>query len=171
MEQQVPIVVAALAGEFEGSGTGSYPTIEPFSYKETVVFEPLPGKPVLRYTQRTTSADGTKPMHTECGFIKLFPDGYCELTVAQVTGIAEVEKGTWRTTDAGVFRIDLASGHEATDATAGIVRGERNSAPHVRAVVRRFVLAGAVLEYTLLMATTTTTAMTHHLQCHMEKKK
>lgn len=82
-----------LAGTWEGDGVGEYPTIETFSYHETITLARLADKPVLAYTQRTKSPEG-KPLHAESGFLRFDAEGV-ELVIAQPTGIAETHHGTF----------------------------------------------------------------------------
>jgi hypothetical protein len=84
--------IAFLLGTWSGSGTGNYPTIEPFVYEETVTFEQF-GKPFIAYTQRTRGADGS-PLHTEAGYIRATDDGQLELVISQPSGITEIHTGT-----------------------------------------------------------------------------
>lgn len=83
--------IAFLLGTWTGPGRGEYPTIEPFTYTETVLFETF-GKPFIAYTQRTRGPDG--PLHAEAGYIRCLDDGSVEMTIAQPTGIAEIYTGT-----------------------------------------------------------------------------
>ena len=80
-----------LLGTWHGRGEGDYPTIEPFSYQETVVFG-HGGKPFISYSQRTRGDDG--PLHSETGYVRPAPNGAAELVVAQPTGIVEIHEGT-----------------------------------------------------------------------------
>jgi hypothetical protein len=91
--------IAFLLGEWEGSGRGEYPTIEPFSYTEHLTFGHV-GKPFLAYLQRTWAPDGS-PMHTETGYLRVVgpaPEGSSghavEMLIAQPTGVTEVLTGT-----------------------------------------------------------------------------
>ena len=84
--------LAFLLGTWRGTGKGNYPTIEPFTYTETVVFEHF-GKPFVAYTQRTKGADGG-PLHAEAGYIRPVDDGTLELVIAQPSGLVETHTGT-----------------------------------------------------------------------------
>ncbi len=87
--------LAFLVGTWRGTGSGRYPTIEPFDYVEEAIFTPGPGKPFIAYLQRTRRAGGEgEPLHSESGYIRPGgPDG-AELVIAQPTGIVEVHTGT-----------------------------------------------------------------------------
>src|SRR5699024_2929397 len=47
-----------LTGTWTGKGHGFYPTIEDFSYDETLIFSTIPGKPFFRYEQKTMGPNG-----------------------------------------------------------------------------------------------------------------
>jgi len=79
-------------GTFAGVGEGAYPTIAPFSYRETLTFGHR-GAPVASFAQATTSADGARPMHHEAGFLRIGDGGVLEMTVAHTFGITEVLTG------------------------------------------------------------------------------
>jgi len=124
-----------LVGSWKGTGRGEYPTIEPFGYLEEIAFVPGPGKPFLAYTQRTSGEDEA-PMHSEAGFVRMTAGGP-ELVIAQPTGLVEVHDG--ELTDTTLEFRSTAMGATAT-------------AKPVREVVRRMVVAGDTLSYTLHMA-------------------
>lgn len=105
---------AFLLGTWTGPGRGHYPTIEPFTYTETLTFAALPGKPFLRLEQRTASPEG-RPMHTEVGFLR-FPGAHgVELVLAQPTGQTELLEGE---SSADRRTLTLASTSVARTATA-----------------------------------------------------
>jgi len=91
--------LAFLLGTWRGQGAGEYPTIEPFSYLETVWFEPgPPNKPFISYRQATlrsgTDEAPGEPLHAESGYLRVLGGDRMELLIAQPTGIAEVHQGT-----------------------------------------------------------------------------
>ena len=124
-----------LVGSWQGAGRGEYPTIEPFGYHEEISFVPGPGKPFLFYTQRTRGEDQA-PLHSEVGFVRMTVLGP-ELVIAQPTGLVEVHDG--ELTDTTVEFRSTAMGATAT-------------AKSVREVVRRIMVAGDTLSYTVDMA-------------------
>lgn len=84
---------AFLLGSWRGEGRGHYPTIDSFTYTETLTFTATPGKPFLAYEQRSASPAGS-PMHTERGFLRFVGAGAVEFTIAQPTGQTELLEGT-----------------------------------------------------------------------------
>ena len=83
-----------LIGTWTGPGRGYYPTIEGFSFQETLTFATIPGKPFFRYEQKTMGPKG--PMHTELGFLRPVGHGKLEFILAQPTGQTELLEGTVR---------------------------------------------------------------------------
>lgn len=52
-------------------------------------------------------------MHEEVGWLKIWPaEGYVELCVAQISMVAEVEKGKFSSGDGGKVKLELLSGAE-----------------------------------------------------------
>lgn len=107
--------LAGFLGVFEGDGRGHYPTIEPFSYREQLTFEHV-GSPVIAYRQRTRSADGSRPMHAESGYLRIPGPDRVEWTMAHSFGIVELLEGVW---DGAVLR--MTSTALASSATAKVV--------------------------------------------------
>lgn len=146
--------LAPLLGTWAGSGTGEYPTIEPFSYLEEITFGHN-GKPFLAYTQRTRSADG-QPMHAETGYLRMPAAGRAELIIAQPTGVTEIDEGTVRTDDGIVIALHSTS------------VGLSSSAKIVFAVSRSFRFFRDELTYTLEMSAVGQ-PMCHHLSAALHR--
>ena len=159
-------LASGLVGTWSGHGEGEYPTISPFRYEEEIVFSrPRADKPFLSYSQQTWKAHGAREngMHFESGFLRAFPDRVCELVIAQASGMAEIGKGSIEEAEDGTIKVEVECG--------GVMRGERNKEPKTEMVVRRFQLKVDVLTYDLLMSTSTTPALSHHLHGELRRNK
>lgn len=142
-----------LVGHWVGDGVGTYPTIQPFAYREVVTIDALP-TPALAYSQRTTDAATGQPRHAEHGFFRLV-DGIPELVVCQSTGIVEAHAGTL-----DERRLDLRSAAVAMTPSAS---------PHEVVVVRRIIeLVGDILRYELHMAAVGQ-PLQRHLQAELQR--
>lgn len=121
--------LAFLVGTWEGEGTGRYPTIEPFAYRERTTVG-HGGKPFLVLAQRTWAADDGRPLHVETGYLRLPAPDHVELVVAHPTGHVEVAEGSFEATaDGGT--LHLRSTTVAGTATAKEVQQlERTLAVH-----------------------------------------
>jgi len=128
-----------IVGTWSGEGAGAYPTIDPFTYREEVVFS-HDGRPVLRYQQRTWRSDSDIPLHVESGFLRGPIDGQAELMVAQPTGFTEVATLTIAQDDGALV---LDGGRSPLQRSP--------SAKQVTDVRRRFRLVGDELHYDLWM--------------------
>lgn len=142
----------ALLGSWSGEGEGSYPTVEPFRYRETVTFGHA-GKPFLIYGQRTRHPDSGAPMHTEAGYLRPVEDGV-ELVLAQPTGLAEIHVGGW---DGNALELHTREVARTPTAKA------------VRSVHRRIAVEGDTLVYDLWMAHAGTPE-THHLHAELYRE-
>uniref|UniRef100_A0A7N5KDN2 Serine/threonine kinase 25 n=1 Tax=Ailuropoda melanoleuca TaxID=9646 RepID=A0A7N5KDN2_AILME len=74
-------------------GAGTFPALQPFQYLEEAYISHV-GQPVLNFSFNAFHLDTRRPMHRECGFIRLKPDtNKVAFISAQNTGIVEVEEG------------------------------------------------------------------------------
>nr|WP_040859927.1 FABP family protein [Nocardia niigatensis] len=148
--------LAPLLGTWRGRGRGEYPTIEPFEYLEEVHFGHV-GRPFLTYRQRTRAADGSRPMHSETGYLRAIGADRVELILAHPTGITEICEGTLVTED-GELRLELES----------TAIGLSSTAKSVTALGRSITVAGDTLAYSLRMAAVEQ-PLTHHLAATMQR--
>lgn len=97
-----------LVGDWEGSGTGSFPTVEPFRYRERLTVRE--SGHVLHYVQRTWRPDaaGERPSHLETGYIAADDDGTIRMLNAQGDDRVEILEGP-ASVDGAVLRIRLDS--------------------------------------------------------------
>lgn len=106
-----------IIGEWNGLGRGHFPTISDFDYTETISFTAIPGKPFLRYEQKTASPGGA-PMHTELGFLRPVGEGRVEFVLAQPTGQNELLEGTFEEKEDGTLQLTFDSSQVQNSATA-----------------------------------------------------
>jgi hypothetical protein len=150
--------MATLLGTWSGTGRGSYPTIEPFEYAESITFAHV-GKPFLSYSQRTRSLGGVapgQPMHAESGYWRFPAPGHVEIVLSHPTGVTEIEEGTVELGLDGSLVMRLASTTVALTSTAKSVTG----------IERTIRIAGDELEYDVSMAAVGV-PMQHHLSARL----
>lgn len=140
-----------LPGVWRGDGEGSYPTIAAFRYREELEFARLGDRPIISYVQRTWHADGGRPLHGECGYLRLDGDRV-ELLIAQPTGFAEIHHGR---DDGGAIDFGVT------------VFGRTATALPVQTARRRWSLAGERL-VTELWMTYGGVVDGHHLRAVLE---
>ena len=102
-------VLTALAGVWEGTGHGEFPTIESFDYRERAEFIFDDARRLVRYCFEDTivgpGGDDLRPSHVDVGILRLTDDGDFELLSAQ-TGRVEVLQGAI-STEAGGAGMEL----------------------------------------------------------------
>lgn len=148
--------LGVLLGNWSGTGEGSYPTIEPFRYREDVVFGQV-GKPFLAYRQATTRLDTGLPAHAEAGYLRGVGDGRIELVLAHPTGIVELAEGEV-VVESGRVDVRLATVNVAGTATA----------KDVTQVERTITVEGDVLRYDVSMAAVGQ-PLQHHLAAELHR--
>lgn len=148
-----------LVGTWHGRGQGHFPTIEPFTYHEELVFEVSPGKQVIHYEQKTWQSEGDdkgEPLHWESGFFVPRENGWVEIASAQNGGRVEVLAGPLQRRETG-FELVLNHVVLAND-------------PRMRASHRTFRLAGDTLSYDMSMETTRVSPIEHHLGAKLQRQ-
>jgi hypothetical protein len=149
-------VLAPLLGTWEGSGTGEYPTIDDFSYAESITFTHI-GKPFVAYTQRTMHPDSGLPMHAESGYLRVPMPGSIEIVMAQPTGLAEIYEGA------------VVGGEDplVIDVRSSSI-GSTSTAKAVTVTERTISVTGDDLNYTFRMAAVGH-PLTHHLSATLHR--
>ncbi|XP_068136716.1 peroxynitrite isomerase THAP4 isoform X2 [Hyperolius riggenbachi] len=137
-------------------GEGEFPSIPSFRYNEEVVISHV-GQPMLNFMACSSNAESGKPMHRECGFIRVKPGtNQVAFICAQNIGIVEVEEG-------------VVEGEQLTLTSHSVGRMSFAKDPHVQQVSRIFRLTPeGKLEQIVSMATSTQ-AMAHHLRVTYKK--
>lgn len=131
------------------SGTGTYPTIEAFSYCEEIVFESC-GQPTINYYARSWHTQKKHPMHFESGFLKINPGtNRAAFVVAHNFGLTSLEEG-----DFDESNLTLKS--------SNISRMEFAKEPSVTSLERHFILMKEnIMKQHVSMQTSNTPITTH----------
>lgn len=114
--------LALLTGEWTGDGQGSYPTIEPFVFREVLTIAPVPGKPFATWRSTTTDAISGEPRHAEVGFLRPTPDGGAELVLAHGFGITEIATAPPPTDHSITFTTTALAGSPSAKQVDQVVR-------------------------------------------------
>ncbi|CAB1442498.1 unnamed protein product [Pleuronectes platessa] len=129
------------AWESDEPGEGSFPSIEPFRYTETLHFSHV-GGPMINFMFNAFHAESKKPMHQECGFIRMQPGtNKVAFIIAQNSGLMEIEEGE-------------LTGKQLNLKTHALARISFAKKPQVKQISREFQLrSDGRLEQTVSMAT------------------
>ena len=145
-----------IVGRWSGTGSGRYPTIDDFDYREELIVVPTDEPGVLHYIQRTWRIvdDGEVPSHIETGFIHVAGD---RVTILNAQGADRVEVLT------GI--IERSPGKT-------VVRLESTTLAHDDRMVgswRTITIRGDRLDYLMDMATTAVPGGADHLNASLER--
>lgn len=141
--------------ESDEPGEGCFPTIKPFRYTEILHFSHV-GQPVINFMFNAFQAETKKPLHRECGFIRMQPGtNKVAFMIAQNSGLVEIEEGEL---------IDKQLNLQ----TSSLARISFAKEPHVQQIQRVFQLrADGKLEQTVSMATDNQPLIQHlHITYH-----
>ncbi|KAK2822404.1 hypothetical protein Q5P01_022469 [Channa striata] len=127
--------------ESDEPGTGGFPTIKPFRYVESLHFSHV-GQPVINFMFNAFHAETKKPLHRECGFIRMQPGtNRVAFIIAQNSGLVEIEEGELKE-------------QQLSLQTHALARISFAKEPHVQQITRVFqLLPDGRLEQTVSMAT------------------
>lgn len=135
--------------ECDEPGEGSFPTIKPFRYTETLHFSHV-GQPVINFMFNAFHAESKKPMHRECGFVRMQPGtNRVAFIIAQNLGLVEIEEGE-------------LTGQQLSLQSQQLARTSFAKEPYVKQICRVFQLRpDGKLEQTVSMATDNQPLMQH----------
>ena len=157
-----------LLGTWIGAGKGQFPspTVDDFSYRETLEFRHRGGDiPYVTYEQSTelidTDGQPVELAHWEAGILRPQVDGSIVMSSAHDSTRVEVLTGVLENEnpDTGAFTLKLESSLLGND-------------PRMASSAREFIFAGNELRYRMSMATNTTekTQGVPELSLHLEAK-
>lgn len=155
---QTFLALTTLVGEWTGEGTGYFPTIDTFAYRERLVATmPQAGTPMLHYLQETwkQTPDGEAPSHIETGFITVTDDGTVEMLNAQGPDRIAVLTGTVETVE-GASKLTLLS--HTVEHDHRVLSSERH-----------WTWTADTLSYTMAMHTTAVSKSTPHLKATLHR--
>ncbi|RVE61929.1 hypothetical protein OJAV_G00175000 [Oryzias javanicus] len=129
------------AWESDEPGEGTFPSIKPFRYTEKLHFSHV-GQPVINFMFNAFNAESNKPLHRECGFIRMQPGtNRVAFIIAQNSGLVEIEEGE-------------LTGQQLNLQSEQVARISFAKEPHVQQISRVFkLLSDGRLEQTVSMAT------------------
>ena len=142
--------LAFLLGTWRGTGSGGYPTIDPFDYEEELRFDHV-GDTFLLYQEATWAPADGAPIHFERGFLRPGEPGQVEFTLAHPIGLTEIAEGALE--DMTFELVSTGVGRTTTGLTT-------------TSVIRRYQVDGDVMRYRTDMATDAT-PMTLHLEAEL----
>ncbi len=151
-----------LTGVWEGNGSGQFPTIDAFRYREILRISTNAAEPGIAFEQITWKLfdDGSPeaPLHWESGFFLVRDDGKIDLLNAQNSGRVEVLSGEMSMLDTtlNAFTLDLSSVVLAHD-------------PQMRQSRRIFTFQENQLTYSVNMATDKVAEIQSHLNCQLSR--
>ena len=147
-----------LIGEWHGTGTAIFPTIDTTTYREVLQFEPHADDTILKIEQKTWRIHPDQAeslLYWECGFLRQLTDTTYEWINAQNNGRTEVLKGEM-TYEEGQLSLNFVSKVFSND---------------VRMVASQRILdvKDDVLSYTTHMATQTHPSLQQHLIAELRR--
>jgi hypothetical protein len=148
-----------LIGEWAGTGQGEFPTIEPFEYRETLVFA-SDQRPFLHYEtksrRRRAGQEDFVPSHWESGFLRLLPNGEVEMVNTQSSGRLERLVGSIQLAETGLV-LHLKSTSFLND-------------PRMVETERTIVVEDNIMTYTQTMYTNAVAGPAQHVSAQLKRK-
>lgn len=137
-------------------GEGEFPSIPSFRYMEKAVISHV-GQPMLNFMFCASNPETGKPLHRECGFIRVKPGtNQVAFVCAQNIGVVEVEEGE-------------VQGEQLTLTSHSLSRMSFAKEPQVQQISRTFRLTPEGKLEQIVSMTTSTQAMAPHLRVTYKK--
>uniref|UniRef100_A0AAQ4PDK9 THAP domain containing 4 n=1 Tax=Gasterosteus aculeatus aculeatus TaxID=481459 RepID=A0AAQ4PDK9_GASAC len=158
--------------ESDEPGEGCFTTIKPFRYTETLTFSHV-GQPVINFMFNAFHAENKKPLHRECGFIRMQPgSNRVAFMIAQNSDVIHARTESPGMTQkrgrvrwpAGLVEIEEGelTGQQLNLQSQALARVSFAREPHVQKVSRVIQLRpDGRLEQTVSMATDNEPLMQH----------
>ena len=160
LETIKPLLI--LEGYWEGIGRGSYPTLEPFSYKEETSFKVVKGEPYIQMTQKAWVIDQNswKFIHWETGIIAAVDSNKLKFYTCHMNGRIEVSFGK-HLEHPKYNKIEFKS---------ELIKNEKDLKPTISSQ-RIFLFDTNTFQYSLGMSTSDISTMENHIEAKLSRVK
>jgi len=159
-EHLLLLLAEQLTGHWRGNGVVQFPTIDTFSYRESLNFFWDKERLLLCYQQSTYLLPRDEPSHAESGYLLIGPEGMVQWINVQSSGRCEALDCNGGLQDLGNGEIEIAFQSSAIINDPRMIGSRRRL---------RFDIDGTYLKYQQDMRTTAHDVLSNHLVAELTK--
>ncbi len=159
-EHLLLLLAEQLNGNWTGNGTVQFPTIDAFSYQESLSFVWDEERLLLFYQQLTRLLPRDEPSHAESGYLLIGPEGIVQWINVQASGRCEVLDCNDGLQDLGNNEIEIIFQSSAIINDPRMISSRRRLC---------FDIDGIYLKYQQDMSTTAHDVLSNHLVAELTK--
>ncbi len=159
-EHLLLLLAEQLVGNWKGDGTVQFPTMDTFSYQESLGFVWDEERLILSYQQLTRIQPRDEPSHAESGYLLIGPENIVQWISVQSSGRCEVLDCNNGLQDLGNGEIEIIFESNAIINDPRMISSRRRL---------RFDIDGTYLKYQQDMRTTAHDVLSNHLVAKLTK--
>jgi hypothetical protein len=159
-EHLLLLLAEQLSGNWTGNGTVQFPTIDTFSYRESLSFVWDEERLLLFYQQLTRLLPRDEPSHAESGYLLIGPEGIVQWINVQASGRCEVLDCNDGLQDLGNNEIEIIFQSSAIINDPRMISSRRRLC---------FDIDGTYLKYQQDMRTTAHDVLSNHLVAELTR--
>jgi hypothetical protein len=161
-EHLLLLLAEQLVGNWNGNGTVQFPTMDTFSYQESLGFTWDEERLLLIYQQLTRIKPRDEPSHAESGYLLIGPENIVQWISVQSAGRCEVLDCNNGLQDSGEDEIEIIFESSAIINDPRMISSRRRL---------RFDIDGTYLKYQQDMRTTAHDVLSNHLVAKLTRSR